>query len=88
MDAANLEKVLIKVLEPLISEVHQLAENVIAVALELKHGNKVLTNRITGDAFERIKADRDGLQARLNKANAYFNRMKARHPDIDWTKEG
>lgn len=87
MEVAELEKVLQRVLKPLISEIHELAENVVVIALELQRGNKVVSNRITGDAFDRIKVDRDNLQARLDKARAYFNRMKARHPNLNWTKE-
>ena len=87
MEAADLEGVLKKVLKPLIDELHQLAENVVVVALELQRGNKTFTNRITGDAFERIKADRDEIRDRLNNANAYFKYMKARYPEINWDKK-
>ncbi len=88
MEAANLEEALERALKLIVDEIHQLAENVLCVALELQRGNKVVTNRIAGDSFERMKADRDEIQERLNKANAYFKTMKARHPEINWTKEG
>lgn len=87
MEADDLEKVLFEVMQPIRAELHQLAENVVVVALELQRGNKVVSNRITGDAFERIKADRDEIQDRLKKATAYFKDMKARHPEINWTRK-
>ena len=87
MEAADLEKVLFEVIQPLRAELHQLAENVVVVALELQRGNKVVSNRIAGEAFERIKADRDEIRDRLNNANAYFKYMKARYPEINWDKK-
>ena len=87
MEVADLEKVLFEVMQPIRAELHQLAENVVVVALELQRGNKVVSNRITGEAFERIKADRDDIQKRLADAKSYFNCMKARYPDLNWTKE-
>lgn len=88
MDRKELQEVLDAALKPLLAEIHTSGEHILCVALALDKMTKILTNRVTSESFEQMKAERDALQKRLDKANTYFKSMRAKYPKIDWLNGG